>query len=644
MRSTSIAVFAVAAISLEARAQAMRVVGRTDLGGAGLNGEVSILGTTAVVAAGLMPAGGVHAHLYSPYPCPGVAVKMVDLSKPHAPRVIGSIPVSAGLAAHGVSTARVRTPEFTGDLLAVALTMCGSKGTTQERGVAYYDITEPTRPRLLGRYMADADIVHPDSVPTCGPPPLSSVRCASSQHSVSLAQRADGRVLSLSIEPGASASKYPSGDLRVVDVTDPRRPVQVGEYPPAGTPIFSNNGCRPFSAGHGAGFSHGGARGLLAFYDGGVFALDLQGAGTPVKRGQFMYPNDRAFEGSAAYVAAARVNGRDLVLISEADFIAPTTSVHVEGPPSVAGVKLACEAIFTLYDQARKAQLHRQPAGRVEGELAYVGRGCPTSTGPGMMHDSAMLMPEDGYLADVRGRIALVDRSRQPIQPEAAEGPGCSVAERVKRAQSQGALAVVVLQTSATAPQAFSPDGDPAGIAIPVVMVDKGDGDALRATLCASVANRRCVPTARVRASMRTARGDWGALRVVDLTDPAAPRELGLYRTPKSKQFPPRDLGVLSPQRAAVHGNHAAVPWNSDGVRVLDLSAGTPREIAWYVPPDRADPTKVLPAKAFVVSAAILSVPGLAPGVPAREYIVISDVNSGLFVLEAPWTARRRAR
>jgi len=107
-------------ISVAAHAQTMRLVGQSNLGGAGLNGDLTIVGTTAIVAAGLMPAGGVHAHLYSPYPCPAVSIKMVDLSQPQAPKVVGTIPVPTGVAAHGVSAARVHTPTFTGDLLAVA--------------------------------------------------------------------------------------------------------------------------------------------------------------------------------------------------------------------------------------------------------------------------------------------------------------------------------------------------------------------------------------------------------------------------------------------------------------------------------------------------------------------------------------------
>ena len=632
------------AVSATAHAQGMRLVGRSDLGGAGLNGDVTVVGTTAIVAAGLMPAAGVHAHLYNPYPCPAVAIKLVDLSRPSMPIVVGTIPVPAGVAAHGVSAARVRTPAFTGDLLAVALTMCGAAGKHIERGVTYYDVTRPTAPRLLGRYQADADIARADSVPACGPPPLSSARCASSQHSVSLMQRADGRVLSLSLEPGASASRYPAGDLRIVDVTDPWRPVQVGAFPPAGTPIFSNNGCRPFSAGHGAGFSRDGHGALLAFYDGGIFTLDLGKSGAPAARGQFVYPTDRAFEGSAAYVAAARVGDRELALVSEADFIAPTTTLVVEGPAPVAGSKFGCEAIFTLYDPANAAQLYRQPDHRVDAELAYAGRGCPVSAGPDMMHSDMATGQADAYLSDVRGRIALIDRSRQPIQASLAEGSGCSVAERVRRAQADGARAVVMLQTSATAPQAFSPDGDPAGLTIPVMMIDKGDGDALRAVLCPSLEGGRCVIAPRITASMRDAPGEWGAFRVLDVTEPAAPREIGVFRTPNSRTFPPRDLGVLSPQRAAVRGAFAVVPWNSDGARVIALAAGAPREVASFVPPDVADPTGVLPAKAFVVSAALLTLPARSTGGATREFVVISDVNSGLYVLDAPWSSRSATR
>ena len=634
-------------------AQNLRLVGQTDLGGAGLNGDLAVVGTTVVVAAGMMPAAGVHAHLYNPYPCPAVTVKIADLSTPRTPRVVATIPVPAGVAAHGVAAARVRTPTFRGDLLAVALSTCGGSGGTFERGVAYYDITRPAAPLFLGRYQADSDIAHADSVPACGAPPAKSgKRCATSQHSVSLVQRADGRVLSLSVEPGASASKFPSGDFRVVDVTDPRKPVQVGAFPPPGAPIFSTNGCRPFSAGHGAGFSHRGTRGLLAFYDGGLFVVDLS-RGVPARLGQFTYPATRNLEASAAYVAAARVGKRDLALVSEADFIPSNTTLDVEGPAGTARSIFGCEAIFSLYDQKNTAQLYRQPDMAIRAVLAYIGVGCAVSVSADMHADMGAMSHGDAdsvraakstladpYLADPRGRIALIDRSRQPVQPASAGGSGCSVADRVRLAQAAGAVGVVLLQTSTTAPQAFSPDGDHAGITIPVVMIDKPDADALRTALCPAVERGQCVNGQPLHATMRDAAGEWGALRVVDVTDPATPRELGVHRTPRSSVFPPADLGIFSPQRSVVHGSTALVPWNSDGVRVIDLSRGAPREVGWFVPPDTRDPTGVLPAKTYVMSVGVVTVPGRGRS-RARDYVVLSDVNSGLYVLDAPWSARR---
>ncbi len=632
--------FAAAALFAGAAdAQALSLVGKSDLGGRGLNGDIAVVGTTVVVGAGIMAAAGVHAHLYNPYPCPAVAIKLVDASRPQSPVVVGQIPIPAGVAAHGVSARRVSTPSFTGDLLAVAMQMCSAAGSTLDRGVAYYDITDPAKPELLGRYLADADVVQPDSIPPCGPPPKrSGDRCASSQHSVSLVQRKDGRVFSLSLEPGASASKLPSGDLRVVDVTDPRHPVQTGAFPAPGVPIFSTNGCRPFSAGHGAGFSHDGTRGLLAYYDGGLFILDLPASGKPSQLGQFKYPIERSFEGSAAYVASATVSGRDLALISEADFIAPTTTLEVSGPPALGGSKFGCEAIFTLYDPQKNAQLYHQKGMTVRGPLTYVGRACSASTSPDMHADMAMnhgdiSVPEDPYLGNATDRIVLIDRSKQPLQPNlSAGGSGCSVADRVRRAQGLGARGVVILQTSANSPEAFSPDGDPAGVKIPVMMIDKKDGDALRAALCPSVVGSACANAAPVTASMRDAPGQWGALRVVDVTDPGSPKELAVFRTARSSIFPPPDFAVFSPQRAAVSGSVAIVPWNSDGARAIELSGDTPREIGSFVPPDVPDPTGVLPAKAYVVGVALMSLSGSGPA--AKQYVAVSDVNSGLYILE----------
>ncbi|MGH9180308.1 MAG: hypothetical protein ACRDY5_01140, partial [Acidimicrobiales bacterium] len=105
-------------------AQGLRQVGFTNLGGGGLNGDVAVVGSTAVVAAGQLSSQAFVAGISNPIPCPDVAVKVVDLSDPARPRVASTIALEPGLIAADVDALRVRTPSFTGDLAAVALAAC----------------------------------------------------------------------------------------------------------------------------------------------------------------------------------------------------------------------------------------------------------------------------------------------------------------------------------------------------------------------------------------------------------------------------------------------------------------------------------------------------------------------------------------
>ncbi|MEJ7811295.1 MAG: PA domain-containing protein [Gemmatimonadaceae bacterium] len=604
------------------------VVGRSDLGGAGLNGSIAVVGVTAIVAAGVTPAAGVHTHLYNPYACPAVAVKVVDLVVPARPTVVATIPLPAGVAVSDVAALRVRGSAYQGDLVAIALAQCNLAGSYVERGVVYYDVSVPARPRFLGRYQADADSVHPAATPPCGPPPAGSGRrCASSQHSVALVARSDGRVLSLSTEPGASASNFPSGDLRVVDVTDPTRPTQLGSFPERGEPILSGNGCRPFAASHAATSYAAGVRAAVAWFDGGLRLVDLASPASPRELAGFRYPAARAVEGNAAYVTTGTVDGRELALVAEEDWIATTTTLHLAGPAPLAGTHVACEAMFTLFAPGDDVALFRRPGSAIAGEIVYLGRGCPGNPGDGL---HAGTPNTDSYLADPRGKIVLVDRTAQPVQPGVPSGAGCSVAERVRRAQGAGALAVVVAQTVASSPLAFAPDGDPAGLTIPAVQIDKGIADTLRAALCPSVGDDgRCRGMASVRATLRGTVGEWGALRVLELPANGEPREIARYRTERATRFPPPDLGVYAPGRAVIVDGRAYVAWNSDGLRVLDLrdlQRGA-REVGAFLPADVRDPTGALPAKSYVVGVASVTVGG-------ARYIVISDVNSGIYVLQ----------
>jgi hypothetical protein len=580
---------------------AVNLLGHSDLGGQGANASVAVVGHTAVVGAGFLPSSAAHASFYNPTNCPAVSVKVVDITDPHNPTVASTIPLDPGVAALDVAAIHVHTPSFTGDLAALALAACNSAAFSVDRGVTYYDVTTPSQPHFLGRYLADVDPTQPGCADSAG------ANCASSQHEVSLVQRGDGTVLSLSTEPFASSSGFPSGDLRIVDVTNPTAPVEVGSFPQTAN-AFSTNGCRPFNGGHSAEPSADGSKALLAFLDQGVYNLDLSNPAAPTPVGQFTYPSDPAVEGNAGYATYAGAK-RPLALVSEEDWIEPDSRVVVN-VPGAAGAKRACEAMFTLFDPNNSAQVYRH--GAISGQVAYVGRGCPQSPGsPG----------PDPYLSDPAGKIALIDRSGHGFPNF------CSFSDKVLRAQKAGAIAVIFAQTVMS--PIFSPDGSPAGITIPAYMMGRVDSDAVRAAACPTVVANTCSGHRPVIATMIDRPGEWGALRVLDLTNPAFPTSLATYHTINSRRFPPPDLGVYAPNRAVANGDVAYVAWNSDGLRALDVSSGVPRELGSFVPPDTADPTHSIPSKAYVQGVAVAGC----------GEVVITDVNSGLYLLSVPATS-----
>ncbi|MCI0634510.1 MAG: M36 family metallopeptidase, partial [Actinobacteria bacterium] len=96
--------------------------------------------------------------------------------------------------------------------------------------------------------------------------------------------------------------------------------------------------------------------------------------------------------------------------------------------------------------------------GPISGEVVYVGRGCDPAYQSGV--------PLDPYLADAAGKIALIDRGV------------CTFVSKVKKAQDQGALMVIVAN-NAPSPAIAMGGADPT-ITIPSVMVVQGDGNLFR--------------------------------------------------------------------------------------------------------------------------------------------------------------------
>ena len=165
----------------------LKVVGRYAVDPPAVYGDVTVVGTTAVVATEA-PSG----------PCAGASAAVLDIKDARKPKVATSISFPAGTIAADLDSTTVQSETFTGDLLAIALAPCAGGPPAN---VAYYDITDPASPRMLAQ--------------TAG------------ATGVSLAQRPDGRVL---------AARATAAGVAVDDVSHPAAPVAVATWsvpPPA---------------------------------------------------------------------------------------------------------------------------------------------------------------------------------------------------------------------------------------------------------------------------------------------------------------------------------------------------------------------------------------------------------------------------
>ena len=115
----------------------------------------------------------------------------------------------------------------------------------------------------------------------------------------------------------------------------------------------------------------------------------------------------------------------------------------------------------------------------------------------------------------------------------------------------------------------------------------------------------------------------WGFMRVFDTTDVRNPVEVGQFHT-EHTFGPPPDAGIYTAHNFVVRGATVYASWASDGVRLVDISApAAPREIASFVPPDVPDPRGILVAKTVVWG---IYVQG--------DLIFASDTNAGLYILK----------
>jgi len=211
---------------------------------------------------------------------PPNGVWAISLKDPARPRPLGSFAKFPGSDGEDVWVGSVRTKAFKGDLAAVGVQRC-SRGSTGFTGLALYDVTNPARPTELGRLASGV---------------------VSGVHEVGVVQRPDGRVLALAAVPYSfNLTQGRRGDLRIIDITDPRRPRELADWDvrrdgPADTrgqlaarrDVFDHSAW-PFDKGN---------KVFASFWAAGVQFLDISDPTSPRLLGQTSYRPTDGYRGA----------------------------------------------------------------------------------------------------------------------------------------------------------------------------------------------------------------------------------------------------------------------------------------------------------------------------------------------------------
>jgi hypothetical protein len=211
---------------------------------------------------------------------PANGVWAIGIKDPAKPRPLASFAKFPGSDGEDVWVGSIRTRTFEGDLAAVGVQRC-SRQTQGFAGLALYDVTNPAKPKQLSRLATGV---------------ISGV------HEMGVVQRPDGKVLALAAVPYSfNLTQGRVGDLRIIDITNPRRPRQVADWDvrrdgPAETrgqlaarrDVFDHSAW-PFDKGN---------KLFASFWSAGVQFLDIRNPAAPRLIGQTPYRPEDGYRGA----------------------------------------------------------------------------------------------------------------------------------------------------------------------------------------------------------------------------------------------------------------------------------------------------------------------------------------------------------
>lgn len=256
-------------------------VGHVDPGGGfaagiALNGDTAFLGTWG-----------------RPEACPASGVRIIDVSDPAAPVVLGSVADGEEFpdtSADGVWAGSVENDFFTGDLLVTSVRLCDTSERSRRgdsfRGLAIYDVTTPADPALLGT--------------------LHSGEYTQGANNVTGAVNAEGQLLlSVAVMQSFIHTDGVTGDWRLIDATDPTSPAPLADWDYRER--FPVDSAQPDPREdvnlhvHDSWLAADGSAAWVSAWDGGVVMLDLEDPAAPVEAAHIPTPTGGA--GNAHSVA-----------------------------------------------------------------------------------------------------------------------------------------------------------------------------------------------------------------------------------------------------------------------------------------------------------------------------------------------------
>ncbi len=164
------------------------------------------------------------------------------------------------------------------------------------------------------------------------------------------------------------------------------------------------------------------------------------------------------------------------------------------------------------------------------------------------------------------GKLALIERGT------------CRIDQKVAQAQRAGATGAIVVDEAAN-PDDLAPVGGERSVALP--------GGATVDVSIPAIVVRRDVglrlrdATPPVSASAGMSFGGFGGLRLWDVRDPRHPVQVARFATSEAGDESMAGRGQWSVHNPEVRGSTVYASWYSDGLRVIDISRpAAPREVA----------------------------------------------------------------